>query len=152
MSALKLQPSNSASNPPITTQSSRVNTELRHLSTRLTALEARIPTAVADHSSRIASIEKDLESSLLVSEKKVKELDELYRQANAENEALYERFNGELGKVLKGLKGGQGIEEMRTKLKKAQDEAAALRRENARLKRERISLKSQLGFTGGKGE
>ena len=90
------------------------------------------------------SIQTDLESTLIVSEKKIRSLDELYREANAENELLYERFNTELLKVLKSVKSGEGVEEMRSRLKESQNDAARLRKENQRLKRENLGLKSQL--------
>lgn len=91
-----------------------------------------------------AAIRADLDSSLLVTERKAKSLDELYREANAENEALYERFNEELGKVLKGVKGDTGVEEMRKKMSEAVEEAARLKRENVRLRRENLGLRAQL--------
>ena len=114
------------------------------LASRITALESRTTALLTDLTTRTTSIQKDLESSLLVSERKAKSLDQLYREANAENEALYERFNEELGKVLKGVKGGQGVEEMRVKMKEAQMEAARLKKENQRLKRENLGLRCQL--------
>ena len=118
--------------------------DVTSLSNRVKSLETKLSKLVADLSARSASISSDIETSLLVSEKKSKSLDELYREANAENEALYERFNDELGKVLKAVKGGQGVEEMRMKMKEAQDDAARLKKENMRLKRENLGLKSQL--------
>lgn len=140
ISALTLQ--STISNPSTIQTSS--NVDLCTLSGQMDAFESKLPTAISDLTSRIASIQRDLDSSLLVSDRKAKKLDELYREANAENEALYERFNDELGKVLKGVKGGQGVEEMKAKLKDAQEEAATLRKENQKLKRERIGLRSQL--------
>jgi hypothetical protein len=93
---------------------------------------------------RIAKIQADALSSLAVSESKAKKLDELYREANAENEALYARFNDELARVLKSVRSGQGIDELKNKVRESQDEAGRLRRENARLKREVLGLRSQL--------
>lgn len=78
----------------------------------------------------------------MVSDRKARELDELYREANAENEALYERFNDELGKILGKVKKGEGVEETRSKLKEAQEEVAKLKKENGRLKREIVGLRS----------
>lgn len=78
----------------------------------------------------------------MVSEKKCRKLDELYREANAENEALYERFNDELGKILGKIKKGEGVDETRSKLKEAQEEVGRLKKENARLKREVVGLRS----------
>ncbi|MCJ1397720.1 hypothetical protein MMC11_000916 [Xylographa trunciseda] len=134
LSALNLsRPATKASGSDVPTLQSRVN-----------VLEGKISESIAELSNRSASIQADLESSLVVNEKKAKSLDELYREANAENEALYERFNEELSKVLKAVKGGQGVEEMRAKMKEAQDDAARLKRENQRLKRENLGLRSQL--------
>ena len=53
-----------------------------------------------------------METSLLAADRKARKIDELYREANAENEALYERFNDELGKILKEVRAGNGVEEM----------------------------------------
>ncbi|MCJ1394424.1 hypothetical protein MMC18_007302 [Xylographa bjoerkii] len=134
LSALNLsRPASKASGPDVSTLQGRVN-----------FLEGKISEVTADLSRRSASIQADVESSLVVNERKAKSLDELYREANAENEALYERFNEELSKVLKAVKGGQGVEEMRAKMKEAQDDTARLKRENQRLKRENLGLRSQL--------
>ena len=114
------------------------------LKSRVTTLDSKVSTTLSDLTAQTSFIQQDLESSLLVSERKVKSLDELYREANAENEALYERFNEELRKVLKAVKGGQGVEEMKVKMKEAQDEVAKLKRENGKLKREGVGLRSLL--------
>ena len=118
--------------------------DINRLTTRITTLETKLTATFADLSNRTASLRSDLDSSLTVSEKKSKSLDQLYRDANAENEALYERFNDELERVLRGVKGGQGVEEVRVKMKEAQEEAARLKKENQRLKREVLGLRSQL--------
>ena len=94
---------------------------LAALSTRISSLETNLTNALSALVSRTALIRADVDSSLAVSDKKCKALDELYREANAENEALYERFNDELGKVLKGVKGGKGEDEMRGKLREGQE-------------------------------
>lgn len=112
--------------------------------TRLSTLESSVPASVDAVAARVAKIHADALSSLSVSEAKAKKLDELYREANAENEALYARFNDELARVLKAVKSGQGVEELKTKVRESQDEAGRLRRENARLKREVLGLRSQL--------
>ena len=118
--------------------------DVTNLRARVATLETKVSDLTAETIKRSASIKADVESSLTVNERKAKSLDELYREANAENEALYERFNDELGKVLRAVKGGQGFEEMNAKLKEAQDDAARLKRENQRLKRENLGLRSQL--------
>lgn len=114
------------------------------LAQRVLKLEARLPEHVSAVNDRIGSIQSDLASSLSVSETKCKKLDELYREANSENEALYARFNDELGRILKAVRGGEGIEELKKKWKESQEEVAKLKRENGRLKRENVGLRSQL--------
>ncbi|KAF2164880.1 hypothetical protein M409DRAFT_24785 [Zasmidium cellare ATCC 36951] len=122
-----------------TSQPSNMN-----LAQRVLRMEGQLPKQVDELNSRIGSIQSDLSSSLSVSENKCKKLDELYREANAENEALYTRFNDELGKIMKAVRGGEGVEELKKKLKESQDEAAKLRRETSRLKRENVGLRAQL--------
>lgn len=68
----------------------------------------------------------------------------MFREATAENEALYGRFNDELARILRGVKGGDGVEEMRRKLRESQEETERLRKENWRLKRENLGLRAQL--------
>lgn len=113
-------------------------------SARLSTLEASLSSSVDAVAARVAKIQADALSSLAVSESKAKKLDELYREANAENEALYARFNDELARVLKSVRSGQGVDELKNKVRESQDEAGRLRRENARLKREVLGLRSQL--------
>jgi hypothetical protein len=110
---------------------------------RVNILETKITSLLNDLGKRVSAIQNDVESSLVVSEKKAKGLDELYREANAENELLYERFNSELGRILKSVKDGEGAQELKLKLKESQDEASRLRKENQRLKRENMGLRSQ---------
>lgn len=114
------------------------------LAQRVLRVEGQLPKQMEELSSRINVIQSDLASSLSVSETKCKKLDELYREANGENEALYSRFNSELSRILKAVKGGEGVEELKKKLKESQDEAAKLKRETSRLKRENVGLRAQL--------
>ena len=144
MSALRLQQQQPPPPPPRPPHYSSTRSPTRALSARLSALETKLATLTTESSSRSAALQKDLETSLLVSEKKAKKLDELYRDANAENEALYERFNDELGKVLRGVRAGQGVDELKSKLREAQEELGRGRRENARLRREVLGLRVQL--------
>lgn len=83
-----------------------------------------------------------METSLLAADRKARKIDELYREANAENEALYERFNDELGKILKEVRAGNGVVEMRAKMVEAQGEVGRLKTENSRLRREVVGLRS----------
>jgi hypothetical protein len=93
-----------------------------------------------------------LETSLVVSERRAKKLDELYNEASAENEALYERFNSELGRVAKGVKLGAGEDSLKAQLKGAQEEVGRVKKENMRLKREITGLRAhQVGGNGAAG-
>ncbi|KAF2451335.1 hypothetical protein P171DRAFT_375415 [Karstenula rhodostoma CBS 690.94] len=114
------------------------------LERRIAVLEMSVKTTLDTLSTRTSSIAQDVSTSLEVSEKRAKHLDKLYRDSNAENEALYARFNEELEKVEKSVRRGKGGEEVDRRLKSSEEETARLRKENARLKREVAGLKAQL--------
>jgi hypothetical protein len=114
------------------------------LNQRLQTLESRLPHLTTSLSTRLDSIAADVTSSLAVSEAKCKSLDALYREANGENEALYGRFNEELGRILKAVRGGEGVEEMRRLLRESQEEVEGLKREGMRLRRENAGLRAQI--------
>jgi len=114
------------------------------LAQRVLKMEGQVVKQIDELKERIASLQADLSSSLTVSENKCKKLDELYRESHGENDALYTRFNDELGRILKAVRGGDGVEELKKKLKEAQEDAAKLRRETSRLKRENVGLRAQL--------
>ena len=118
--------------------------ETSKLTSRIADLESKLFRLITDLTTRTSAAQKDVENSLTVSERKARKLDDLYKEANAENEALYERFNGELAKILSKVRTGHGVEEMRNKMKEAQDEVMKLKKENQRLKRENVGLRSQL--------
>ena len=109
---------------------------LEALQARIRNLERQFTNFSADISNQTANMKRDVDSSLSVSEKRAKKLDELYREASAENEALYERFNTELGKVVKEVRAGNGVEVMKTQLKNTLEELSRVKKENLRLKRE----------------
>ncbi|PYH96294.1 rho guanyl nucleotide exchange factor [Aspergillus ellipticus CBS 707.79] len=113
------------------------------LVSRVHNLEMKFETLSGDFSGRTAAIEKDLESSLVVSEKRAKKLDELYREASAENEALYDRFNSELSKIAKDVRAGNVDEALKSQLSSALEEVGRLKKENFRLKREVGGLRAQ---------
>lgn len=114
------------------------------LAQRVLKLEAQVPSQIETAAARISALQSDLASSLAVSETKARKLDELYRESNSENEALYARFNDELGRILKAVRGGDGVNELKKQVKEGQDEVARLKRENGRLKRENVGLRAQL--------
>ena len=121
-----------------------VDSTLQALCSRLTSLQASLSKSTADQSTSFSRISSDIDSSLTISDQKARKLDELYREANAENEALYDRFNDELGKILGRVKKGEGVETLKSKLKDNQEEVTRLRKENSRLKREAVGLRSML--------
>ena len=142
LSAFKIQRPTTAGSKPSTPASQAADKQLQTLSKSLTSLETDLQNFITTTTARTDALAADLESSLLVADKKAKKLDELYREANAENEALYERFNDELGKILKAVKGGKGEEERAKNMKEGQDECGRLKKENAKLKREVVGLRS----------
>lgn len=82
----------------------------------------------------------------------MKKLDELYREASAENEALYERFNSELGRITKEVRTGKGEAALKTQLKEALEDAARVKKDNMRLKREVNGLRAQQFSTSPTGD
>ena len=117
---------------------------IQDLSARLETLQTQLQTFTTSRSTQNSSIRSDIEISLLASDKKARKLDELYKEANAENEALYDRFNDELNKILGRVRKGEGVDETRMQLKEAQTEVKRLKGENAKLKREVAGLKAHL--------
>ena len=141
--------------PPLTRSPSKLNVistggatstpgSAAGLSNRLNNISSLVTTQIAGLNQRVTTLSSDISSSLQVSEARCKKLDELYRDANAENEALYGRFNDELARVMKNVRSGDGVEELKKKLKESQEEAERLRRENMRLRREVGGLRAQL--------
>ncbi|KAJ9136474.1 Rho guanine nucleotide exchange factor gef2 [Pleurostoma richardsiae] len=120
--------------------------DLRQLTAAVRALEERVPREMRELSERMAAVQRDTDAALRASEAKVKAVDQLYREATAENELLYEKFNSELGKIVKALrgKGREDKEELVARLKEQTEEAARAKKENARLRREMVSLRTLL--------
>ncbi|KAK5107382.1 hypothetical protein LTR62_001325 [Meristemomyces frigidus] len=114
------------------------------LAQRVLKLESLLTTQTDHLSTRLSSLTSDLLSSLTVSENKCKRLDELYREANGENEALYARFNDELARILAVVRGGEGTEEAKRLVLVGQEEVGRLKREVGRLKRENVGLRAQM--------
>lgn len=118
--------------------------EIEKLSRKLTTLESHIPEVVKDLQTQNEQTKLDLERSLQASDIKVKGLDQLYKESSAENELLYEKFNAELGKIVKALKGKgkEDKEELIAKLKESSEETAKTKKENARLRRELLTARA----------
>lgn len=121
-------------------------TDLRKLSAAVKALEDRVPQAMQELQARHDAVRRDMDAALRAGEAKVKAIDQLYKEATAENELLYEKFNSELGKIVKALKGKgrEDKEEMVARMRESGEEVLRVKRENARLKREMASLKALL--------
>jgi cell division septum initiation protein DivIVA len=114
------------------------------LRTKLADMASKQTTASSSMTTRLDDLATDIASSLQVSESRLKKLDELYREASAENEALYSRFNEELVRVMSRVRLGEGEMEMRKRMKELEDDNERLRRENGRMRREVIGLRAQL--------
>ncbi|KAI0890271.1 uncharacterized protein GGS22DRAFT_11264 [Annulohypoxylon maeteangense] len=136
----------------ITADMARVNSSLprsatvdiKKLSSSVKALEDRIPQVISDLNERHDQLQKELEGTLKATETKVKTIDQLFKEATAENEILYEKFNSELGKIVKALKGKgrDDKEEIMTRMRDYSEETARVKRENAKLRREMASLRT----------
>lgn len=111
---------------------------------RLASLSKKHADMMGALTSRLDNLASDIVNSLQVSESRSRKLDDLYREANAENEALYAKFNEELARVLGRVKAGRVEEEGILRMKVMEEEAEKLRRENGRLKREVVGLRAQL--------
>jgi len=109
---------------------------LANLGTRLRALDNKTTHLITNLQSQTTTLGVDLSRSVEASQRKARDLDKRLKLANEENGALYDRNNEELMRVFNQVKRGQGIEELRTKLKESLDEAAKWRKECARLRSE----------------
>lgn len=120
--------------------------DIRKLSSSVKALEDRIPALVAQLTDQHDQLRRDMESTIKTTDAKVKAIDQLYKETTAENEILYEKFNSELGKIVKALKGKgrDDKEELMTRMRDCSEETARTKKENARLRREMASLRTLL--------
>jgi hypothetical protein len=143
MTAPKMPPSAPSSPSKSRTGTSTSATMSSSQAQRVRNLETKFTNVFDDMRKRTLALEKDVETTLLVSERRAKKLDELYREASAENETLYERFNTDIGNVVKAVRMGNGEESLKTQLKETLEEVGRLKKENMRLKRELGGLKAQ---------
>ncbi|EHK17915.1 uncharacterized protein TRIVIDRAFT_44508 [Trichoderma virens Gv29-8] len=122
---------------------------LQLLASSVASLEDRMPGVMQELRDRQDELQRDVEITLKTTESKMRSIDQLHKEAVAENELLYERFNTELAKIVKALKGKgkEDKEELIVKLKTQGEELAKMKKENARLKREMISLRAALKGT-----
>lgn len=111
------------------------------LSARLDQLAQNLTKHTSTTTAQLSGLKSEatnLTSQLDVSNRKIKKLDALYREANAENEALYERFNDELGKILGRVKKGEGVQVLKDRIGELEKEVTTLREERRALKREAV--------------
>jgi hypothetical protein len=121
------------------------NVDVKRLSSNLAALESRIPKLIQDFNNRHGALQRDMDNTLKATEAKVKEIDQLYKESTAEIELLYEKFNTELTKIVRALKGKSAEkEDLVTKVKEATEETARVKKENARLRREMASMRAMI--------
>ncbi|KAI1809232.1 hypothetical protein GGS20DRAFT_572862 [Poronia punctata] len=123
--------------------------DIRKLSSSVQSLEERLPGLLAQLADRQDQLQKEMEATVKASEAKVKAIDQLYKESMAENELLYEKFNSELGKIVKALKGKsrEDKEELIGRMKECSEETARVKKDNARLKREMVSLRALIKAT-----
>lgn len=113
---------------------------------KLQELEGKFTRTVKDLQEKYAALQEEMDTTLKATEVKLRSIDQLHKEVSAENELIYEKFNDELGKIVKALrsKGKEDKEELMTKFKEQSEEVTRIRRENAKLKRENISLRAAL--------
>ncbi|KAK2605802.1 hypothetical protein QQS21_003756 [Conoideocrella luteorostrata] len=114
--------------------------------TSLKDLENKIQHMMRELHEQQATTQRELDSTLKNTEAKVRAIDQLHKEVVAENELLYERYNQELGRIVKAVKGKakEDKDELVAKLREQSEEAARTKRENGRLKREIIGLRAML--------
>ncbi|EMR61633.1 putative rho guanyl nucleotide exchange factor protein [Eutypa lata UCREL1] len=125
--------------------------DIRKLSLSVAALEERLPSLVSHLTDRQELLRRDMDATLKATEAKVRAIDQLYKESTAENELLYEKFNGELGKIVKALKGKgrEDKEDLMARVRDSSEETARVKKENARLRREMVSLRALIRGAGG---
>ena len=130
--------------PRLVASSERTNHDAHtQLAVRLDKLTEQLQSAEALQATVTNNLRRDLDGSLSFANQRAQRLEGLYREANAENEALYDRFNDELGRVLGKVKRGEGVDELRSQLKGALKEARELRSERAVLRKDLAQYQSQ---------
>lgn len=121
-------------------------TQTGGFATSLQELEDKIQVMMRELHAKHATTQHELDITLRNTEAKVRAIDQLHKEVVAENELLYEKYNGELGRIIKAIKGKsrEDKEDLVAKLKEQGEETARLKRENARLKREVVGLRAML--------
>jgi hypothetical protein len=109
------------------------------------ALEARLATVAGKHAALATAIKARVDAlagEAAASDARARQFERLYREANAENEALYARFNEELARMAGAVAAGRAEGEVARRCKALEEEGEKVRRENARLRKEVAGLKA----------
>ncbi|KAK3190854.1 hypothetical protein K4F52_003171 [Lecanicillium sp. MT-2017a] len=121
-------------------------TTLAELNAAMKQLEEQVTRVAKELQEKQSSLQRDMDTTVRASETKLRSIDQLHKETAAENELLYEKFNDELAKIVKAVrgKGREDKEELIAKLTEQSEETARMKKENARLKREVVSLRTAL--------
>lgn len=146
----ELQQSSSVRSRPLhsrtqsTSASIASSVDVKALEIKLAAIGKQYGAALTALKTQLETVKSDTISSLEVSEKRAVGLDKLYQEAEAENVALYAQVNESLRSMAQHIKDGNGLAEMKKRAEHAEAEAAKLRKENWRLRREVTGLRAQI--------
>jgi hypothetical protein len=129
-----------------TSQSAHQSSDVSQLRAAMSKLEEQVVSMNTQLQEKQAGLERDMETTVRASETKLRSIDQLHKETAAENELLYEKFNDELAKIVKAVrgKGREDKEELMAKLTEQSEETARMKKENSRLKREIVSLRMAL--------
>ena len=105
----------------------KIDLELEKLSIKVASALSKAPTGTSEATSTLD------ERNLLMH--RVKILERQLRRKDAETEALYKRTNEELQKTFSEISGGNGVGELKARLRQSQNEALRWRKENERLRK-----------------
>lgn len=142
--ALNVQRGGSLRTPGDSSTKRDPNAVMSNLATRLKALETKLPHHIQSLERSSTHFAEELTLSLKMADRKARLLDKQLREANDTNELLFQSVQEQLDKVFESVKSGDGIETLKAQLKKSNDEAQALRRDNAKLKRDNAELRARL--------
>ncbi|KAF2083928.1 hypothetical protein K490DRAFT_50424 [Saccharata proteae CBS 121410] len=123
-----------------TRRDSNLDSAHQSLQTQLDRSDARLGELHADH----FRTQQLVDGSLTVTENRSREFERLLKEKEHEVEELYATANEELGRQIERLRGGEPVEELKRLLAEAKELLLVRERENNRLKRENVGLKSLL--------
>ncbi|QPG94660.1 hypothetical protein C2857_006652 [Epichloe festucae Fl1] len=120
--------------------------EMTGFAASLKELEGKIQLMMQDLHEKQVMTQRELDTTLKNMETKARAIDQLHKEVVAENELLYEKYNGELGRIVRAVKGKarEDKDELVGKLKEQSEETARMKKENVRLKREVVGLRAML--------